>query len=91
MSCCKKLPTLATLLLLAISAPAQEVTAGVYGVVMDASGAVVPNATVRLRNAGTGRAYQTVSDESGNYSVVLLPMGIYEPKSGSWGGRSGMK
>ncbi|MCC6536548.1 MAG: carboxypeptidase regulatory-like domain-containing protein [Bryobacterales bacterium] len=75
---CKKLLAMAPLLLMAISLPAQEVTAGIYGVVTDASGAVVPNATVRLRNTGTGRAYQTVSDESGNYSVVLLPIGTYE-------------
>ncbi len=58
--------------------PAQEVTAGVYGVVQDATSAVIPNVTIRLRNTLTGRTHQTVSDESGNYSVVLLPIGTYE-------------
>ena len=71
----------ALLFLLAAAAlplAAQEVTAGIYGVVQDATSAVVPNATIRLRNTGTGRSYQTTSDESGNYSVVLLPIGTYE-------------
>jgi hypothetical protein len=57
---------------------AQEVTAGVYGTVQDQSGAVVPSAAIRLRNVGTGRAHQAVSDESGNFSVTLLPIGVYE-------------
>ena len=54
---------------------AQEVTAGVFGVVQDASGAVIPNAQIRLRNTGTQRTWQTQSDESGNFSVTLLPIG----------------
>ncbi|MBM3735095.1 MAG: carboxypeptidase regulatory-like domain-containing protein [Acidobacteria bacterium] len=63
---------------LALPVCAQEVTAGVYGVVQDASGAVMPGAIVRLRNVNTGRAHQTTADESGNYSVTLLPIGTYE-------------
>lgn len=59
-------------------ADAQEVTAGVFGVVQDATGAIVPGAAIRLRNMGTGRTWQTVSDESGNFSVTLLPIGTYE-------------
>jgi hypothetical protein len=58
--------------------PAQEVTAGVFGVVQDATGAVVPGAIIRLNNTGTGRSWQTTSDESGNFSVTLLPIGNYE-------------
>jgi hypothetical protein len=58
--------------------PAQEVTAGIYGVVQDSSSAVVTSATIRLRNAGTGRTYQATSDESGNYVFTLLPIGTYE-------------
>lgn len=59
-------------------APAQEVTAGVYGVVQDTSSAVIPNAIIRLRNVLTGRTWQAGSDESGNFSVTLLPIGTYE-------------
>jgi len=57
---------------------AQEVTAGIYGVVQDASSAVVPGASIRMRNAGTGREYQTKSDESGTFSLTLVPIGTYE-------------
>ena len=65
-------------LALLTSLNAQEVTAGVFGVVQDASGAVIPNAQIRLRNTGTQRTWQTQSDESGNFSITLLPIGNYE-------------
>ena len=72
-------PLRAVLLAVAFSSlsPAQEVTAGIYGIVQDASSAVVPGAAIRARNLGTGRTRQIVSDESGNYSFVLLPIGTY--------------
>ncbi|MFN9084141.1 MAG: carboxypeptidase regulatory-like domain-containing protein [Acidobacteriota bacterium] len=56
---------------------AQEVTAGIYGVVQDASSAVIPGATIRVTNTGTGLTRQTTTDESGNYSLPLLPIGAY--------------
>jgi carboxypeptidase family protein len=68
----------ALLVFVAMPLAAQEVTAGVYGVVQDSSSAVIPQATVRLVNTATGRAYQTKTDESGAYSVTLLPIGTYE-------------
>lgn len=57
---------------------AQEVTAGVYGIVQDQSGAVIPGATVKLRNTATGRMQHTTADESGNFTVPFLPIGVYE-------------
>ena len=42
---------------LASLAYSQEVTAGIYGVVQDATTAVVPGATVRARNLGTCLLY----------------------------------
>ncbi len=65
------------ILFCAASAPAQEVTAGIYGVVQDASSAVVPSATVQARNLGTGLTRSTVTDESGHFSFTLLPIGTY--------------
>jgi hypothetical protein len=56
----------------------QEVTAGVFGLVQDSSGAVVPKAVINLRNTGTQRTWHTESDEAGNFSVTLLPVGNYE-------------
>jgi hypothetical protein len=64
---------------------AQEVTAGVFGAVQDTSGAVVPNSEIRLRNTATGRTWQTRSDESGNFSITLLPIGPYEISAESKG------
>ncbi|MBI3278568.1 MAG: carboxypeptidase regulatory-like domain-containing protein, partial [Acidobacteria bacterium] len=62
----------------AVPGHTQEVTAGVYGSVVDNSNAVIPNATIRLRNVATGRSWQTASDGAGNFSVTLLPIGTYE-------------
>ncbi len=58
-------------------AVAQEVTAGIFGVVQDSTGAVVPGCTLELKNAGTGRLWRASSDESGNFSITLLPIGTY--------------
>jgi hypothetical protein len=63
---------------LAVPMWAQEVTAGVFGIVQDASSAVIPGATIRLKNLGTGRTHQTTTDESGTFSATLLPIGSYE-------------
>ncbi|MCC6345025.1 MAG: carboxypeptidase regulatory-like domain-containing protein [Bryobacterales bacterium] len=66
------------MLFLCGAAFSQEVTAGIYGSVQDASNAVVPQATVTLRSLETGRTLQTKSDESGNYVLTLVPIGTYE-------------
>ena len=51
-------------------ASAQFDTATVLGVVVDATGARVPGATVTLRNADTGIAATTVTDSDGNYQFL---------------------
>jgi hypothetical protein len=63
---------------LASVAAAQEVTAGIFGVVQDSSSAVVPGAQIRLRNINTGREFSTSSDESGNFALPFVPIGTYE-------------
>src|SRR5438128_10609347 len=50
---------------------AQEVTAGVYGTVLDSSASAVPRASITLRNLETGRTLQTHSDDSGNFVLTL--------------------
>ena len=52
-------------------------TAGVQGTVTDATGAVVPNASVALRNQSTGEERSTVTDSAGAYLVPSLPVGTY--------------
>ena len=57
---------------------AQEVTAGIYGTVRDSTSAVIPSAAITLHNVDTGRDYQATSDQSGNYTMTLIPVGNYE-------------
>ena len=72
--------TLSLLALVCISSTlsAQEVTAGIFGSVQDSSSAVIPGAQIRLKNIETGRTWQTTADESGSFSITLLPIGTYE-------------
>src|SRR5436190_23199809 len=67
---------------------AQEVTAGVYGTVMDASASAVPRASIVVRNLETGRTSQTHSDEAGNFVMTLLPIGSYDVTAESAGFRT---
>lgn len=60
------------------SLPAQEVTAGIYGIVQDSSGAVLPGGEIVLHNLDTGRKFQSLSDASGNFILTLIPPGKYE-------------
>src|SRR5688572_2640048 len=60
------------------SAQAVIAAAQLAGTVRDASGAVVPNAAVTLRNLDTNRTTTTTSDGSGYYIVPNLPPGPYE-------------
>ena len=45
-------------------------TATIQGTVTDASGAVVPNAQVQVKNRGTGIVRTTTADGQGRYSVA---------------------
>src|SRR5436190_3599010 len=50
----------------------------VTGVVQDASGGVVPGATVIIKNIATGVTNETVSNGTGNFAVPALDAGSYE-------------
>ncbi|HZR31752.1 MAG TPA: TonB-dependent receptor [Terriglobales bacterium] len=52
-----------------------DVTAGVVGTVVDPSGAAVPNATVVLKNAATGLERRAITNSSGNYEFISVPVG----------------
>src|SRR5438552_2138202 len=56
---------------------AQGVTGSFTGTVKDSSGAVVPNASVKVRSADSGREWQNTGNESGIYYVPALPPGQY--------------
>ena len=64
------------------AAPPASLTASLVsgdftGTVTDPSGAVVPNATVTLRNNGTGQMRTTISNNNGAYRFSLLQPGSY--------------
>ena len=61
----------------AVWLPAQESTARLLGTVKDPTGAVVPRASVTVRNVDTGLERRTFTNESGDYSIPLLPIGPY--------------
>ena len=59
---------------------AQVETAQTNGTVTDATGAVVPNATVVVRNIDTGFSRTVQTNASGQFSAVELPAGPYDIK-----------
>src|SRR6266542_4454894 len=56
---------------------AQDSTARLLGTVTDPTGAVIPGASVVARNVATGLERKSVANESGNYSIPMLPIGQY--------------
>ena len=75
-------PALAALLLLGAMdvahLEAQAVNATILGTVMDTSRAVLPGATIEVKNVGTGVVQTTVSNGQGRYNVPALVIGNYE-------------
>ena len=57
---------------------AQTSTATIFGVVRDASGALVPGVMVTVKHTESGLTRDVISSENGGYSVPLLPVGPYE-------------
>jgi hypothetical protein len=66
-----------TLLVWVLAIPALAQTAQIAGRVTDASGAVVPGASIRIINAGTGIAREVQTNSDGYYAVPLLQPGEY--------------
>ena len=56
---------------------AQESTARLLGTVTDQTGAVVPRATIAAKNVDTGLEWKAQSNDAGEYSIPLLPIGQY--------------
>jgi len=62
----------------AADAAAQAVRAAVLGTVTDRSGAVVPGATVNVKNTETAVVQSTVADSQGRYQVTDVLPGLYD-------------
>jgi outer membrane receptor protein involved in Fe transport len=70
-----RLSTLA--LLVAVTPAAAQFGAGIQGTITDQTGAVVKGAKVTVTNQATGVSSMTSTNDSGFYSVQLLPPGKY--------------
>src|SRR5262245_35121075 len=57
---------------------AQVATGTILGNVTDSTGGAVPGATVTATNVDTQFSRETVTDESGQYALRLLPLGNYK-------------
>lgn len=57
---------------------AQAVGASLNGQVTDSTGAAIPNATITLRNTGTGLTLTAISDGQGAYRIAPVPPGAYD-------------
>jgi hypothetical protein len=71
-----------TLGLLALAAlptlTSAQVSATITGRVTDPSGAVVPGAMVTVKSLETGASRSVITDDSGDYTVLGLPLGPHE-------------
>src|SRR5678815_5051536 len=65
-------------LLFACVAFGQTDRGAITGTISDPTGAILANAEVEARNAGTGQIYPTTSTATGNYTLAQLPAGAYE-------------
>ena len=73
----------------ATTARAQALYGSITGTIIDASGAIIPNAAVVLTNQGTAATQTATSDAQGQYTVLNLLPGIYSvslARTGSFAG-----
>jgi hypothetical protein len=72
--------TLVTIcLLLAVSTTFAQTDRGtITGAVTDPTLAVIPGVSIAATNLQTSSRYETVTTETGNYTLPLLPAGVYE-------------
>jgi hypothetical protein len=71
---------LVCLMLLGVSAHALAqggATSSIQGVVVDSSGAVIPGATVTVKNEATNSTYEVVTASNGSFTVPALSVGNY--------------
>ncbi|QHN02603.1 hypothetical protein FTO74_03865 [Granulicella sp. WH15] len=66
-----------TVLFFSLSLFGQVSTGSLSGIVKDPTGSVLPDATVVLKNLGTGLTRTTTSKSDGSYAVPELPVGAY--------------
>ncbi len=82
---------LAVLLLIPATVFGQTVTGTLQGTITDASGGVLPGATVITHNQDTGQQRVTVTNGAGYYVVPFLPIGSYEVSAALSGFRTSVR
>ena len=70
------LPVILSLAIFSLAVSAQT-TGAIVGTVSDANGAVVPNATVVIKNVGSGQSFTATTNDGGTYRVPALGNGFY--------------
>jgi hypothetical protein len=60
-------------------------SASVLGTVLDSTGAVIPKASVQVKNIQTGQVQQAPSDAQGRYNFLNLSVGNYEATASAAG------
>ena len=77
---CRASVSLGIVFLLGVATPssAQLVGGAIQGTVRDSQGAVLPGASIVVRNVGTGATYEQTTDQSGHYQALALSPGEYE-------------
>jgi len=73
---------LSLIFLIAVAVNGQGTTATILGVVKDSSGAVIPGATIDVKNIGTGATQTGITDEQGRFTIPELQIGEYEATAG---------
>jgi len=58
-----------------------QVTGTIVGTVTDSTGALVPKVTIAATNKSTGFVRTDVTGTGGEYTIPLLPVGVYEVKA----------
>lgn len=85
----RRIAAMAIAALLAIctcaAAKAQSNAATLTGTVTDATGAVIPKATIAITDEASGVVRTTTSDEAGFFSLVGVPVGVYDVKVSATG------
>lgn len=80
MKMCKILAGFALLVLFAMQLPAQFIFGTLTGVVSDPSGAVVPQASVKLINEQSGDTRETVTNDEGYFTFASVAVGNFTYK-----------
>jgi hypothetical protein len=72
-------------------ASSQVLYGSVVGVVKDAQGAAVPGATVTITNKETNLTRDTVTNSEGAFSLINVPLGVWDVKTSLSGFREGVR